>query len=344
MSGNLDAGVNGHMDSSKEEKVEVTDNAAEGTTGLGECSNVLAVKEMVIAHSEYTDIDQNSKNLFDADLETYFSVHRESTTITFELEGDHEINGVAIGFFMKSKEEERIQTFDISVKKQDDTDWKTVISRKQSSGVFGDIQTFPFSTRTATYVRFESRGNNFNNWTPLTEVEICGATVQAETNALFDGLEGAVDKDIDELNSNLEVCPSSGKLGPVKTRLQGGLGNVAHLFDGNFKTRWSTDNTVNLNDLDNDKVQMTMVGDSYITKIKLAFFDGHLARQHFSVYTQSAVATEWTPALVNQYAENNEGLQTFFIETDGVTDLYIVGNGNDVGDFTKISEIEVWGC
>lgn len=326
------------------EEVQVANTAGEGTTGLGKCTNVLAVKEMVVEHSDFANLELATKNLFDADLETYFSVHRETTKLTFELEGDHEVDGIAIGFFMNSAEEERIQTFDISLKAQDDDEWTTVISRKESSGAFQDIQTFPFSSRTATYVRFESHGNDFNNWTPLTEVEICSATLAAETNRLFGGLEGAVDKDFHKLNSALTVCPTPRKLGPVKTRLQGGQGNVAHLFDGNFQTRWSTDNTANEDNLDNNKVQMTMVGDSYITKVKIAFFDGHLARQKFSVYTQSARAKGWTPVFERAFAETTEAFQAFPIETDRVTDLFIVGNGNDVGQFTKISEIEVWGC
>lgn len=324
--------------------MEVTDNAAEGTTGLGECTNVLGVKEMMIEHSEYADIEHASTNLFDANLDTYFSVHRETTKLTFELEGDHQVDGVALGFFMKSAEEERIQTFDIAVKAQADEEWTTVISRKESSGAYQDVQTFPFSVRTASYVRFESHGNSFNNWTPLTEVEICGSTISAETNALFGGLADAVDKDIHELNSKLVVCPTPRMLAPVKIRVQGGQGNVADLFDGNFQTRWSTENTIHPNDVNNDHVRMRMQGDSYITYVKIAFFDGRLARQHFGVYTRSATGKEWSPVLEGHIAEPNDKLQTFHVETDRVTELFIVGNGNDVGDFTKISEIEVWGC
>lgn len=120
---------------------------------------VVAVK---VEHAEYADPETDVENLFDGDLDEYYSVNRESTEITFELEGDMEVNGVSIGFFMKAAEEMRIQTFDIAVRAADDDDWTTVISRKESSGEMGIMQTFPFTSKTAKYVRFESHGNTFN--------------------------------------------------------------------------------------------------------------------------------------------------------------------------------------
>ena len=63
-----------------------------------------------------------------------------------------------------------------------------------------------------------------------------------------------------------------------------------------------------------------------------------------SLYTQEAAAWSWTPVLEGEIGERTEKFQTFDIEKTGVNQLYIVGNGNDVGDYTKISELEVWGC
>lgn len=346
-SGSGEAGVN-YADGGEEsvEIVEVETNESEGTPGQGDCTTVLTVSQVEVEHSQY--VDHDTDNLFDGDLDTYFSVNRETTSITFELEGDQDVNGVAIGFFMKSEEEERIQTFDIALKKDDDNDWTTVISRKESSGDYNVIQTFPFATRTAAYIRFESHGNTFNNWTPLTEIEICGASAAAETNALFGGVE-AVKNDVEQLNTALAVCPSSSKLSPVKAKTQGGSGNVMELFDGNFKTRWSTDNTFHEQDLDNDMVHLTLQGDSYLSSISMALFDGHLASQYFAVYTKSATATTWSPVEdangnVERKAADHEGLQHFAIGRDRVTHIYIVGKGNEMGDFTKISELEMRGC
>lgn len=309
---------------------------------------VLEVEQVKVEHADHSD--HGTENLFDGDLLTYFSVHRESTSFTFELKGDQEVNGIAIGFYMSKEEEERIQTFDISVKAEDDDEdeWTTVISRKESSGEYQVMQTFPFSTRTASYVKFESHGNNYNNWTPLTEIEICGPTLPAESNALFGGVE-AVKHDVKQLNGALVQCPTPSKLAPVKVNIQGGTGNVLELFDGNFKTRWSTDNTFHEEDMDNDLVHLTLQGDSYLSSISIAFFDGHLASQHFAVYTKSAKARTWTPTEdadgnVQRKAADHEGLQNFAIGRDIVTDIFIVGNGNAIGDFTKISELELLGC
>lgn len=343
-SSDLSAGVNyaNNAEVAEPETVAVVTNQSEGTTGQGECTSVLKVSRVEVEHPDYAD--HSTDYLFDADLETYFSVHRESTKITFELEGDNEVDGIAIGFFMKAPEEERVQTFDVALKAQADDSWTTVLSRKESSGAYQDIQTFPFNGRTASYVRFESHGNSFNNWTPLTEIEICGAEAAAETNALFEAGVDELHNDLQQLNAGLAVCPTPVKLAPVKTRLLGGSGNVESLFDGNFQTRWSTDNTAHENDLDNDKIQLILQGDSYIASVKMAFFDGNLAHQHFSVYTQSATANRWSDALIGQIADKHERLQTFAVGVDRVTTVYIVGNGNDVGDFTKISEVELWGC
>ena len=123
-----------------------------------------------------------------------------------------------------------------------------------------------------------------------------------------------------------------------------GEGNVSVLFDGNFQTRWSTHNTANDSNYNNDKIIMRFLGDQRVSRVKIAFFDGDLARPHFSLYKQSAVARKWTPVLDNHIASRTEAFQTFDIEETGVNQLYIVGNGNDIGHYFKISEIEVWGC
>lgn len=173
----------------------------------------------------------------------------------------------------------------------------------------------------------------------MTEVEICGEAAQ-ESNALFGGVK-AVNKELQMLAG--EVCPESAKLSPVTVRANG-RDNLSTVFDGNFETRWSTFNTANEDDLDNDKIIIRFLGDQRVSKVKIAFFDGHLARPHFSLYTQSAAAWSWTPVLESHIADKEEAFQTFSIEASGVNQLYIVGNGNDRGDYTKISEIEIWGC
>ena len=155
-------GVNGADGSSDaEELFAVESNDGAGSSGLGDCRTVLSVAEVEVKHIEKMDTDTSVDNLFDSKISSYFSVNRESTSITLELEEETEIDGVAIGFFMKAASEERIMTFDVSVRAADG-DWTTVISRKESSGEYKVVETFPFSSIKALYVRFESHGNTFN--------------------------------------------------------------------------------------------------------------------------------------------------------------------------------------
>lgn len=159
-----DAGVNGGSDGNDDTgptEATVETNEGAGSSGLGECASVLKVSKMKVEHTDDVDNSNDMSNLFDGKIGTYFSVNRESTSFTFELDDETDVNGVSIGFFMKAESEERIQTFDILVKEDDDDDWTTVISRKESSGSM-DMQYFPFSTFKARYILFESHGNDFN--------------------------------------------------------------------------------------------------------------------------------------------------------------------------------------
>lgn len=134
-----------------------------------------------------------------------------TTSSNAYLCSNYQVVGVAIGFFMKFADENRITTFDIAVKSADSDEWITAISRKESSGTIGIIETFPFSSRMALYVRFESHGNTFNNWTALTEIEVCGNAAE-ESNALFGGIEKAVDHEL-QLAAD-DLCVPDTKIAP----------------------------------------------------------------------------------------------------------------------------------
>ena len=161
-----DAGVNGAEDneptgSSNKGVFTIETNENEGESGMGQCGTVLGVAKVEVEHTDDIGEGTEANDLFDDDLGSYFSVNRESTSFTIELEEEAEINGVSIGFFMKAAAEERIMTFDVAVRASDG-DWKTVISRKESSGEYETIESFPFSSVKALYVRFRSHGNTFN--------------------------------------------------------------------------------------------------------------------------------------------------------------------------------------
>lgn len=303
------------------------------------CGSPVGIEKVSLEHDEYVNGGNHVDNIVDGKISTYLAIHRESTQITFELDREVEIDAVAIGFFMKSESEDRIMTFDVEVKRADDDDWSTVRSRAESSGDMDVIEYFSFSPRTALYVRFSSHGNTFNNWTALTEFNVCARATE-ESNALFGGAH-AIEKELEALAG--QICADPNKVTPVSATASGSK-NVRYLFDGNYNTRWSTIRTQDESDLNNGMVTMTFPGDTRVSTLKIAFFDGDLANQFFSVYVQKADADVWTQVIEKQRAAKRVGMQTFPINMDGVHKLYIVANGNSIGLFSKFSEVEVHGC
>ncbi|CAM9406766.1 unnamed protein product, partial [Hapterophycus canaliculatus] len=318
-------------------EIETNENA--GKSGMGECNTVVAVSKVKADHWDDRDTNTDPDAMFDGDLDTHFSVNRESTYHILELAEETEIHGISIGFFMKFEEEKRIQTFDVAVRANDESDYTTVISRKESSGEMGVMEHFEFTSPVkAQYVKVESHGNTFNNWTAFTELEVCGTA--AESNALFGGVSAAK-KEMAKLAG--EVCADPFKLAPVKSKVTGNS-NVKDIFDGNFETRWSTTATQAENDLDNAKITLTFVGEVKISYVKIAFYDGDLAKPHFALYKQGAKDRSWTAISAGIVGAKKETFQMFDIQEEKVKTLYIVGNGNDVGSYTKVSEVEVYGC
>lgn len=182
-----------------------------------------------------------------------------------------------------------------------------------------------------------------NSWTAFTEIAICG--VEAEENALFGGLRGAKNK-MAELSGS--QCSSCELLAPVKahaTTQEGDHIHVHEIFDGDFSTRWYTEATQASNDLDNGKVTITFLGDQHLCHVDIAMFDGHLAHQYVKFYKQAAGETTWTAIGEGDVKlEKTDGLQTLELQESGVYKFYIVGHGNDVGAFNKISEVQFYGC
>lgn len=179
-----------------------------------------------------------------------------------------------------------------------------------------------------------------SSWTALTEFHVCAAS-EGESNALFGGVR-AFSKELQELTG--EVCAAPTLLSPTRVTAYGSENNISALFDNNFQTRWSTLETTNENDLQNGKITMHFPGDQHISRVRISFFDGDLARPHFSLYKQAASETAWTPVLEHEVADRTEKYQNFEIQAVGVNKLYIVCNGNDIGEYTKISEVQAWGC
>lgn len=315
-------------------------SAVAGSPVVGSCASS-SVKITKISYLEsFADNANAPNNLIDNNVNTYFSVKRESTSFNFTLEQETLISSIGIGVFKKKPSEDRIQTFSVMIRGEDDDDtWRTPISETEADGTM-EVQNFQFTPREALYVNIFTHGNGFNKWSALTEVEVC-AEPTTESNALFDGID-AVKQEVFGYS-----CLQPGLLGARTITGTGSDDKVKNAVDGDFKTRWTTQLTTDdSSDLSNGHLIFEFLGEKYVSTIEIAFFDGDQAAQYFSVYTQSASDDSWTAvdSLINKKAAKNVNMQSFDINLDGVALLYIVGRGNDVGEYSKFSEIKTFGC
>lgn len=174
-----------------------------------------------------------------------------------------------------------------------------------------------------------------SSWTALTEIEVCTEAVETDSGVR------AVRNEVADIAGG--VCANATKL-PAVLAESSGDDNIMNILDSFRNTRWSTFQTTHLNDRDNDRIIFRFLGDQRVSYMKATFFDGHLAKQNFRLYKEGAHDTTWTPIGDERVASRNDGMQTFLIEEAGVNALFIVAHGNEKGDYTKISEVEVWGC
>ncbi|CAN0400898.1 unnamed protein product [Ectocarpus fasciculatus] len=151
-------------ETSEEEKIfEIETNSNAGLSGEGGCGVVASIGKVKVEHVDNVDTETSPNNLFDGDVDTYFSINRESTSVIMELEEEQDVDGISISFFMKDASEYRVQTFSVSVRAADDSEYTTVISDRTSSGDKDDTyQLFTFTSTTVKYIRFTTNGNTFN--------------------------------------------------------------------------------------------------------------------------------------------------------------------------------------
>lgn len=147
----------------EEDKIfEIDTNSMAGTSGDGGCGVVASIGKVKVEHVDNIDPVTNPSNLFDGDIDKYFSVNRESTSVIMELEEEQEVDGISISFFMKDQSEDRVQTFSVSVRAADDSEYTTVISDQTSSGEKDTFQLFTFTSTTVKYIKLTTNGNTFN--------------------------------------------------------------------------------------------------------------------------------------------------------------------------------------
>lgn len=332
-------GING-ANAIESEVGTIETSAVAGSPVVGSCaSSSVEITEISYLES-LADKANAPNNLIDNDVNTYFSVKRESTSFNFTLAQETLISSISIGVFKKKASERRIQKFSVTTRGGgDDDSWSTPISRQEADDTM-EVQNFQFSPQKALYVNIFTHGNEFNGWSALTRVEVCTEPT-TESNALFDGID-AVKQEVFGYS-----CLQPDLLRVRKITGTGSDDDVKNTVDNIFNTRWTTQSTTDdSSDLSNGHLIFEFSGEKYVSTIEIAFFDGDQAAQYFSVYTQSASDDSWTAvdSLINKKADKNEKMQSFDIYLDGVALLYIVGRGNDIGDYSKFSEIKIFGC
>lgn len=128
--------------------------------------------EPVIASSDDGNVPAN---VLDGNLSTRWSANGNGQWIQFCLSSTSTVSGVQIAFY---KGNERRGIFDILLSADAQT-WTTVATGLQSSGTSLALESFPFTARSAKYVRIVGRGNTVNTWNSYTEVKINATATSA---------------------------------------------------------------------------------------------------------------------------------------------------------------------
>ncbi|CAM9883296.1 unnamed protein product [Discosporangium mesarthrocarpum] len=275
----------------------------------------------------------NPKNIKDGEIDTYWKTKESRVTLTYVFEDEEEIDGISMVFV-----DDDILKFNVVVTTKDDEEY-TVLKNQESSGHGGKFELFEFSSRedivSVSLISVDESSSS--GVTRVAEMEVC--KVAPSSNSAL----SLVETGLDEVTQSVCAPGKKEKLTPVSVLASGGLGGVEGITDGNFDTRWSTNNTANANVADNDFVRMIFKGEVKLSNVKIAFFDGHLAKQFVSIFVRGASGTRQV-VHDSVAAQQTQQLQVFDIENDAVRDIFIVGHGNEVGSYSKFAEVEAHGC
>lgn len=127
----------------------------------------LAVKA-VVASGDDGNVPANT---IDGDLGTRWSAEGDGVWIRYDLGTPQVVGSVSLAWH---KGDTRRDTFDVQLS-DDGTSWKTVLSRKTTSGTSLALQNNDFTDASGRYVRVVGHGNTSNEWTSVTETTVHGA-------------------------------------------------------------------------------------------------------------------------------------------------------------------------
>ncbi|MDX3387164.1 chondroitinase-B domain-containing protein [Streptomyces niveiscabiei] len=110
-------------------------------------------------------------NTLDNKLSTRWSSKGDGAWIRYDLGSAKTVGSVSAAWHQGDT---RKNTFDVQLS-DDGSAWKTVLSRKASSGSTLEQQKYDFADTSARYLRIVGHGNTVNDWTSITETDIYGA-------------------------------------------------------------------------------------------------------------------------------------------------------------------------
>lgn len=125
----------------------------------------------VVAVSASGDDGNVPTNTLDGDLGTRWSAEGDGVWIRYDLGSSKTVGAVSLAWH---RGDTRRATFDVQVS-ADGSSWRTVLSRRVSSGTTLQPEMYDFADTTGRYVRVVGYGNTYNNWTSITETAVLAA-------------------------------------------------------------------------------------------------------------------------------------------------------------------------
>ena len=106
-----------------------------------------------------------SADAIDGNLATFWSAKGDGAWLRLDFGSLVQVTQVDIAFLGGNT---RKAVFSVEVS-DDGNSWRPVLTRRKSSGLSKEKESFAFAGRLARYVRFRGHGNEFNQWNSVTE-------------------------------------------------------------------------------------------------------------------------------------------------------------------------------
>ena len=253
----------------------------------------------------YASSDNNgsiAENTLDNDLSTRWSAEGDGQYIEYCLEEVIDLNTVSIAFH---KGDVRTATFDLSVS-EDGENYRTVLSKQNSSGNTLGLQKFIFEPIAAKKIRITGYGNSENAWNSITEVKWNSSVTPPTT------------EDCDQ-----SVIASSYQTGNTP-------GNT---LDNDLSTRWSAEG-------DGEYIEYCLDEITVLNSVSIAFQNGNARMATFDLSVSEDGMVFQTVLSRQVSSGKTTALQEFSFAPVRAKKIRITGYGNSENTWNSITEVE----